>query len=321
MKFRPILKAKIWGGKRLKKHLNKDCDSSLKIGESWEIATVDDDVSIVANGHLAGRDLIDVIREFKGNLLGQKVYAEYGLNFPLLLKFIDANDRLSVQVHPDDKTAKLRHDAYGKTEMWYVVDAEQDAELVLGFKSKICADTLEKSIEGLCLEDLLNKEKVKKGDIFFIPPGCVHSIGLGILIAEIQQSSDITYRLYDYNRKDIFGNYRELHLEFAKDVMNLNGDDKGRVSYVLQEEGCSHIVSCKYFSTNILHFSDGIRRDYSNIDSFIVYMCLDGGFEVVCDGRECVSVCVGETVLVPSCLKDIQLLAKATSKVLEIYID
>ena len=228
LKFHPILKKKIWGGERLAYKSEKHEES---IGESWEISAVEDNISVVSNGILADNDLQELIEVYMGDLVGDHIYEKFGIEFPLLIKYIDANDDLSIQVHPDDKTAKERHNAYGKTEMWYIVDAEKDASLVLGFNHEIDKATYLQALHHNKLMDLLNVQKVKKGESFFIPAGLVHAIGKGCLIAEIQQTSDITYRIYDYNRKDANGNTRELHTDLATDVIDYSYQPQHRVNY------------------------------------------------------------------------------------------
>ena len=219
LKFRPIFKEKIWGGSKLRNQLFKNT-SSDKTGESWEISGVEGNISVVDNGFLQGKSLNDIISEYKESLLGKKIYNKFGTEFPLLIKFIDADDDLSIQVHPDDNTAKKRHKSFGKTEMWYVIDADKNAELITG----VCKNTNKGEYSELLLnkqlKTILNFEKVKKGDVFFIPAGRIHAICKGILLAEIQQTSDITYRIYDWDRKDDTGNERELHTESAIDVID-----------------------------------------------------------------------------------------------------
>jgi len=219
IRFSPIYKEKIWGGSRLKTILNKKITSD-KIGESWEISAVQDNISLVENGFLEGNTLEEIISIYMGELVGEKIYEKFGIEFPLLFKFIDANDKLSIQVHPDNDLAKQRHQAYGKTEMWYVINAENDAEIIVGFNKEIDKYQYTKAVKENTLIKLLNKEKVKKSDAFYIPSGRVHAIGKGVLLAEIQQTSDITYRIYDWDRKDANGQERELHTEWALDAID-----------------------------------------------------------------------------------------------------
>ena len=258
LKFHPILKKKIWGGERLA-YKSKEHDES--IGESWEISAVEDNISVVSNGILADNDLQELIEVYMGDLVGDHIYEKFGVEFPLLIKYIDANDDQSIQVHPDDKTAKERHNAYGKTEMWYIVDAEKDASLVLGFNHEIDKATYLQALHHNKLMDLLNVQKVKKGESFFIPAGLVHAIGKGCLIAEIQQTSDITYRIYDYNRKDANGNTRELHTDLATDVIDYSYQPQHRVNYTPRDNQSAKLVKCPYFTTNLLVFDRDIEKE------------------------------------------------------------
>ena len=220
LKFTPIAKETIWGGNKLQQELNKDFSSERKIGESWEISGVTNDISVVANGELKGKNLSELIQEYAEQLLGKKNVQKFGSEFPLLIKFIDANDVLSIQVHPDDELAKERHNSFGKTEMWYVLGAEKESNLIVGFNQEVDQNLYQKKLKEGKLEEILNLEKVEKGSTYFIPAGRVHAIGKGILVAEIQQTSDVTYRIYDYNRKDDQGNTRELHTEWALDAID-----------------------------------------------------------------------------------------------------
>ena len=258
LKFHPILKKKIWGGERL---AYKSEEHEESIGESWEISAVEDNISVVSNGILADNDLQELIEVYMGDLVGDHIYEKFGIEFPLLIKYIDANDDLSIQVHPDDETAKERHNAYGKTEMWYIVDAEKDSSLVLGFNHEIDKATYLQALHQNKLMDLLNVQKVKKGESFFIPAGLVHAIGKGCLIAEIQQTSDITYRIYDYNRKDANGNTRELHTDLATDVINYSYQPQHRVNYTPQDNQSAKLVKCPYFTTNLLVFDRDIEKE------------------------------------------------------------
>ena len=311
LKFHPILKKKIWGGERLA-YKSKEHEES--IGESWEISAVEDNISVVSNGILADNDLQELIEVYMGDLVGDHIYEKFGIEFPLLIKYIDANDDLSIQVHPDDKTAKERHNAYGKTEMWYIVDAEKDASLVLGFNQEIDKATYLQALHQNKLMDLLNVQKVKKGESFFIPAGLVHAIGKGCLIAEIQQTSDITYRIYDYNRKDANGNTRELHTDLATDVIDYSYQPQHRVNYTPQDNQSTRLVKCPYFTTNI-------EKEYVHLDSFVIYMCLQGTFTITTGECDPVLVNKGETVLIPACFKNLTLYPDDITQILEIYVE
>ena len=318
LKFHPILKKKIWGGEKLAYKSNEHEES---IGESWEISAVEDNISVVSNGILADNDLQELIEIYMGELVGDHVYEKFGIEFPLLIKYIDANDDLSIQVHPDDETAKERHNAYGKTEMWYMVDAEKDASLVLGFNQEIDKTTYLQALHQNKLMDLLNVQKVKKGESFFIPAGLVHAIGKGCFIAEIQQTSDITYRIYDYNRKDANGNTRELHTDLATDVIDYSYHPQHKVNYIPQDNQSVQLVKCPYFTTNLLVFDRDIEKEYIRLDSFVIYMCLQGKFTITTGECEPVVVNKGETVLVPACFKNLTLYPDDVTQVLEIYVE
>lgn len=319
LKFTPIIKERIWGGKKL---AGKSDNPAIKdgIGESWEISGVQDNVSVVSEGELAENTLEELIEVYMGDLVGDKVYEQFGVEFPLLIKYIDACDDLSIQVHPDDETAKERHNAYGKTEMWYILDTTADARLLFGFNKDTDKAEYLTSLRQNTPTDLLNVEHVKKGDCFFIPAGTVHAIGKGCLLAEIQQTSDITYRIYDYNRRDKEGNLRELHTELATDVINFSQQKQHRLPYHTHENHTEEIIHCPYFTTNILQFNKEVEKDYFEIDSFVIYMCLEGNFTAVYDDDQFVKVRQGETVLLPACLKTIFLIPEKEAKLLEIYI-
>lgn len=318
LKFHPILKKKIWGGERLSYKSEQHEES---IGESWEISAVEDNISVVSNGILADNDLQELIEVYMGDLVGDRVYEKFGVEFPLLIKYIDANDDLSIQVHPDDETAKERHNAYGKTEMWYVADAEKDASLIMGFNKETDKAEYLQALHSNKLMDILNTEKVKKGDSFFIPAGLVHAIGKGCYIAEIQQTSDITYRIYDYNRKDADGHTRELHTDLATDVIDYHYYPKHKVDYTPHDNKSVQLVKCPYFTTNLLVFDRDIEKEYVHLDSFVIYMCIQGKFTISTGECEPVMVNKGETVLVPACFKNVTLYPDEVSRVLEIYVE
>jgi len=320
LKFQPILKDKIWGGSKLKTKLNKDFSPLPNAGESWEISGVEGDISVVSNGFLAENDLQDLVEIYMGDLVGDKVYEQFSMEFPLLIKFIDANDVLSIQVHPDDELSKERHQAYGKTEMWYVIEADKGAELIVGFNQEVDKTTYMEKLEAGQLEEVLNKETVEEGSCFFIPAGRVHAIGKGILLAEIQQTSDVTYRIYDWNRTDDKGNSRELHTDLALDAIDYSFEKKYRSDYQAKANESTELVRCPYFTTNLIELDREIEKDYNELDSFVIYMCLEGGFEIDYGVEEKVSVSKGESVLVPAVLTNIVLNPLAKSKILEVYI-
>src|SRR5882757_2449180 len=244
LKFKTIYKDKIWGGQKIKTYLHKDFGSLPNCGETWEISGVKSDVSVVADGELAGESLADLLEKYQSELVGQKVYAHFGNIFPLLVKFIDANEDLSIQVHPNDELAKKRHNSFGKTEMWYVIEADPGSTLIAGFNKELTQQEYLDKFNSGHLMDILNKEDVKAGDVFFLPAGRVHTIGKGLLIAEIQQTSDITYRIYDFDRVDAQGNKRELHTEEALAALDYKVHPDYKTIYPHQVNGAVNVVTC-----------------------------------------------------------------------------
>lgn len=319
LKFEEIFKKKIWGSIKLNRLLGKKTGGKENIGESWEISGVEDNVSVVSNGFLAGNNLQEVIEVYMGSIVGEKNYEKFGFEFPLLIKFIDANDVLSIQVHPDDKTAKKRHNAYGKTEMWYIIEAEKDAEIITGFNKKTNKEEYSRILLSGNLKDLLNIEKANKNDVYYIPAGRVHAIGKGIVLAEIQQTSDITYRIYDWGRLGSNGKPRELHTDLAIDVIDYNYYKSYKTKYNSKKDKTSNIIESEYFNTNILEFDKKIKKDYNLIDSFVIFMCIEGDFDIEYN-KNFENCKKGETILIPAELKNINLLPKQKSKIIEIYI-
>lgn len=317
-KFYPILKDKIWGGEKLKNLLNKRTDRQ-DIGESWEISNVEGDTSIVSNGILKGKSLKDLISMYKGDLIGEKVFDQFGEMFPLLIKFIDAKKALSIQLHPHDDLAKERHNSFGKTEMWYVVQADEKAKLIVGFDKEVTPNEYLHHLENKTLTDILNIDQVSTGDVYFIPTGRVHAIGAGVLLAEIQQTSDITYRIYDWDRQDSDGNYRDLHTEEAVDAIDYTVQDSYKTSYKRQDNLASEIISCPYFTTNILPVTNIVTIDHSTKDSFVIYMCVKGSAVFTSeDQKEIIEK--GETILVPNTLNHFSISAVKDAEFLEVYI-
>jgi mannose-6-phosphate isomerase len=317
LKFYPILKERLWGGTKLGTLLGKELESDL-IGESWELSGVTGDVSIVANGSFKGTTLTDLINRFPEEILGKSVLERFGKEFPILIKFIDAQKDLSIQLHPNDELARKRHNSFGKTEMWYIMDADKDAELIIGFKEDISKETYVESLKNDTLTDLLNYENVKEGDAYFISAGKIHAIGAGVLIAEIQQTSDQTYRVYDYNRKDAQGNLRELHTELSIDAISYVKQNDFKVSYQQDTNVSNPMVNCPYFKTNFISLNKNIKFDVSDRDSFTIYMCIDGDVKIANDFGS-ISIKKGETVLVPAITGHI-LLNSERAKLLEITI-
>jgi len=312
LKFTPILKEKVWGGNKLKTILGKNIVSQ-NVGESWEISGVEDNLSSVQNGSLKGKTITELIGNFQTDFLGKKVYETFGTQFPLLFKFIDAREVLSVQLHPGDELAKKRHNSFGKTEMWYIIQADENAELILGFNQKIDKKTFLNAIENNTINQILHKEKVRPGQAFYIAPGFIHAIGAGVLLAEIQQTSDVTYRIYDWNRPDVDGEMRELHLELAIDAIEFNYSKSFRLDVVNEQ-----LIQTPYFFVNKVNTEKITFRNLKPIDSFVVYMCVWGQTQINCGDKSEV-LKMGETVLIPAAVEVINF-QNGSAKLLEIFV-
>ncbi len=318
-KFSPILKSVIWGGSQISQFKNiKPVKEG--IGESWEISGVKENISVVSNGKLAGTPLNKLLETHKEQLVGTKIYQQFGNTFPLLLKFIDAQDNLSIQVHPDDKLAMERHNSYGKTEMWYVVSASPDAFLYTGFEKSITPEQYEEMVHNNTFTETLKKYKVKEGDLFYLPAGRVHAIGSGCFIAEIQQTSNITYRIYDYNRKDAEGNPRELHTELAKEAIDFTVQDTYKTEYETSINQPVELIKSPFFTTKLLEIDTPLTRDYSQTDSFVTYMCISGHCTIKDDKENSIILSKGETALIPAETEKIILTPGESSKILETFI-
>ena len=316
IKFQPILKDKIWGGEKLKTILNKETHLN-KVGESWEISDVEGDTSIVTNGPLQGTSLKELLELYKSQLIGVKNYKIFGNKFPLLIKFIDAKDDLSIQLHPNDELAAKRHNSFGKTEMWYVMQADKDANLIVGFNQEMTSDKYLSHLENKTLTEILNFDKVKAGDTYFIEVGRVHAIGKGVLLAEIQQTSDITYRVYDWDRVDDDGNARELHNDLAIEAFNFEMEDDFRVDYTTEKNTSNEMVSCPYFTTGFLHITEPILK-LNTKDSFFIYMCVEG--EALIETEQASEfIKQGETILIPAGIETYKITA-TNAKLLEVYV-
>jgi len=312
------LKDKIWGGTKLNTIFGKESESD-KLGESWELSGHEGDESIVTNGFLEGNTLTELIEIYMGELVGDKIFDEFGLSFPLLFKLIDAEEDLSIQVHPNDEVAAERHNSFGKTEMWYVIDAEPDSAMIIGFAKDCGRDEYLNALDTDKVESLLHKVPVTKGDVLFIPAGTVHSIGKGIVVAEIQESSDLTYRIYDFKRLDENGNERELHTELALDVINFSASEHPKTAYKESLNEITPLVTCDYFTTNIIKFDAAVTRNYGTIDSFVVYMCLEGSLIIESNNEKTV-VNKGDTVLIPASINEVGLIPENEATLLEVYI-
>lgn len=290
-------------------------------GESWEISGVEDNLSVVKEGFLEGNDLQELIEVYMGDLVGDSIYEKHGTEFPLLIKLIDAHDVLSVQVHPDDALAAQRHHAFGKTELWHVIQADPGSVIYTGFNREINREEYLTFVEQKKIQEILNVEPVKAGDAFFIPSGRVHATGAGILFAEIQQTSDITYRIFDWNRLEKNGRPRALHTDLALDAIDFRHYPSYRTDYTPLANRPAPIVSCPYFTTNLLWFNRQMERDYLDIDSFIIYICIQGSFLLHFGEENPMLVKTGHTILLPAIFKDVVLEPREESKVLEVYIE
>ena len=319
LKFEPIFKTLVWGGEKIAPY--KGIETEQKhIGESWELSGVAGNESVVAEGPLKGKSIAELVKEYKGELVGEHVYANTGDEFPLLIKFIDALTDLSIQVHPNDELAAIRHNgSKGKTEMWYVVDAAPGAHLLTGLTEKITPEQYAAKVADGTITDVLARYDVHPGDVFFLPAGRIHAICGGCFIAEIQQTSNITYRIYDYGRLGLDGKPREVHTELAKDAIDYTVYPDYRTHYSPEQDEEQEVVSCQYFTTSIYDLTLPYAKDLSGIDSFMVVMCLSGSGTLEVDGNE-IPVRQGETVLIPASADDICFIPEDGMKVLTSYI-
>ena len=320
LKFNPILKSTIWGGDKIIpfKHLDSD---QQQVGESWEISDVEGDESVVANGAEAGKNLTQLMNEYKGELVGKANYERFGGKFPLLIKFIDACQDLSIQVHPDDALAKVRHNSMGKTEMWYVIGNDGGkAHLRSGLKEQITPEKYVEVIDNNTICDVLADYAVQPGDVFFLPAGRIHSIGAGCFIAEIQQTSNITYRIYDFNRKDKNGNTRELHTELSKDAIDYSVESDYRTLYTPKKDEPVELVSCQYFTTSVYDLTENMTMDYSELDSFVIYICMEGACTLTDNEGNTLSLQAGESILFPATTASVTVKPEGSVKLLETYV-
>lgn len=322
IKFKPRVKERIWGGTAILERKGKAVSRLAKdklYGESWDLSSVKGDISVVANGMLKGNNLEEIIEVYMGELVGEQNFERYGLEFPLLIKYLDCNDRLSVQVHPDDELAAERHDSFGKTEAWYIAECKEGAAIYLGFKD--LNTTREEYISAVAesrLESLLNRVEVHKGDIFFIPAGTVHALGAGIEVVEVQQTSDITYRIYDWDRVDASGKGRELHTALAVDAIDFEADaELLHKKYDIAKGGEAKVIESPYFTMAIQDVDGKKSLDRSMLDSFVVYICLEGSATISVDGVQ-ESLDSGELVLVPAECCDVEFVG--TARLMEVYI-
>lgn len=319
LKFKPIFKEKIWGGQRIKTTLGMDFSPLTNCGEVWVVSGMQGENSIVDNGFLADNELNELVEVYMDDLVGGPAFDRFGDLFPVLVKFIDANDYLSIQVHPDDELASIRHQCPGKTELWYVIQAEKGAELISGFRKQVNQEEYIRHLQNKTLKDILNVEKAKAGDVFYMPAGRVHSLGPGILLTEIQTTSDITYRIYDWDRRDARGNTRELHTALALDAIDYELYNDYRVAYASVANQPVGLLDSPYFSTNLLDLTTRLDRDYSDLDSFVIYVCTKGKLDLFYrDGG--LPVVMGDALLIPAELTGVTLSPRPEATLLEIYL-
>jgi mannose-6-phosphate isomerase len=320
LKFETVLKEKVWGGNALAAHFNKKSTDSDHIGESWELSAISGDQSVISNGFLAGNNIEELIEVYMGDITGDQVYEKFGNEFPLLIKFIEAQEDLSIQVHPNNELAKKRHKAYGKTEMWYILECKKNSKIYTGFKKGVTKEIYEDALKNNMVENIMNVETPEPGNAFFTPAGRVHAIGAGIVLVEIQQTSDITYRIFDWNRKDRGKEKRELHTDLAIDAIDFNQNGSNKLSKPPVLNNNLNLVNCEFFNTNLLWFNKAIDKEYHFIDSFVVYICTDGEFQICWDGNA-EKVMKGETVLLPAMIKEVTLKPTTEAQLLEVYIN
>ena len=316
-KFNPLLKSILWGGEKIVpfKHLTSD---QKQVGESWEISGVKDNESVVSNGEYKGWTLNKLVDTLKDKLVGKENYARFGNEFPLLVKFIDARQQLSIQVHPTDEQAQAQGLGRGKTEMWYVMESDADASLRSGLKQKITPEQYKEMVENDTITEALCEYPVKEGDVFFLPAGRIHSIGAGCFLAEIQETSDVTYRIYDFKRKDAEGNYRQLHTKEAAECIDYTVYPDYRTQYEARQNEPVELVSCPYFTTSVYDLTEPMTLDYSDLDSFVIFVGLKGEGEITDAEGNTVSFRAGESVLLPATATTVKV--SGTIKFLESYV-
>ena len=319
MKFMPLFKNKVWGGNKIST-LGFDYSPLPNCGELWCLSGVIGNESVITNGFLAENDINEVLETYMGELIGEQNFNHFGTEFPLLLKIIDANDDLSIQVHPDDRLARERGMENGKTEMWYIMEAEPGAQIVDGFSQAVTKEEYQQFLQLGKLESILHIERPQAGDMFFIPAGRVHALGKGLLLAEIQQNSDCTYRIYDYNRPDTNGKLRELHTAEALDAIDFSELKDGKTHYTYRENSTTRLAECPYFTTNLIPLTKPLKKDFHKLDSFVIYLCVDG-IAAVKSMEEIVPIHAGECVLVPAVADTVELFSEGPAKLLEVYID
>jgi len=319
LKFKPVFKDKIWGGQKIRTSLGIDFAPLPNCGEMWAMSGVPECQTLVANGFLEGNELNEILEIYMDELVGGKVYSQFGNEFPILIKFIDANDWLSIQVHPDDALAARRNIGRGKTEMWYILDADPGAELIAGFNRKMQPESYLQAMKDHRLREVLNVEKVNRGDLFFIPAGRVHALGPGILLTEIQQTSDTTYRIYDWDRVDDKGHARELHTDLALDAIDFKEVDSYKTNYRKAVNKTVSLADCPFFTTNLLVTDQDYHKDYSDLDSFVTYVCVEGKGSITAD-EHTVPLKPGEVALIPAVMEEAFIHPEGSLTLLEVYI-
>lgn len=317
IKFQPLLKSTLWGGDKIIpfKHLDIKQEN---VGESWEISGVKDNETIVADGPDKGLSLNQLVDKYKDNLVGEENYKKFGNEFPLLIKFIDARQQLSIQVHPDDETAHKQGKDRGKTEMWYIMDSDKEATLRSGLAKIITPEQYKEMVANDTITDAIAEYGVKEGDCFFLPAGRIHSIGAGCFLAEIQQTSDVTYRIYDFKRKDKDGNYRQLHTKEAAESINYHVESDYRTHYVPKKNEGVTLVNCPFFTTAVYDLDEPMTLDYSELDSFVILICTKGEGTIDDNEGNEITLQAGESVLIPATTQ--QLKVRGTIKFLETYV-
>ncbi|MEN8224367.1 MAG: type I phosphomannose isomerase catalytic subunit [Bacteroidota bacterium] len=320
LKFKPIFKDKIWGGEKIKTVMGMDFAPLPNCGEAWMLSGVAGNPSLVTNGFLAENELNELLEVYMYDLVGDAVYEKYGNEFPVLIKMIDANDWLSIQVHPDDELAAKRKIGRGKTEMWYVVGADEGSQLISGFNMKMDKETYMQHLHDKSLSRIMNYERVKQGDVFFMPAGRVHALGPGILLAEIQETSDTTYRIYDWDRTDDEGNSRDLHTEDAMDAIDFEVHNKYKTDYKKGNDKTVNIASSEHFTTNLISLEKhALEKDYSSLDSFVALLCTKGKAILQCE-EERYNIDSGELILIPAIMESILISPTKKTELLEVHM-
>ena len=321
LKFSSQLKYRIWGGTRLRDLYGKKTPESMeKCGESWELSAVEGSLSVVENGFLAGNDIQELAEVYMADLVGEDIFQKFGVEFPLLIKFIDTNDYLSVQVHPDNEMAKRLHHAFGKTELWYVMAAESDSQIVSGFNRKIKPDEFKLALDSDKLPSLLKQELVRADDLVYVPARSIHALGKGITLVEIQQTSDVTYRVYDWNRTEPDGTKRQLHTDLALEAIDFEAEPTLTERTSIEENVPQELKQTPFFSVNRLYLTKKVERDFFELDTFRIYICLEGAAGIRSANADEVLISKGELVLVPAIITSVVIAPQGETKLLEVFI-